>query len=77
MAQHHDALLIARMAQPLGDQWVHGVRKPRSEMVLDLEVEATHQPMQRSPPETGAAVHVDGGAQLVADEIGAPPRSIG
>ncbi len=77
MAQHHNALLVAYVAQPLGDERIDGVRKAWSEMVLDLEVEATHEPMQGSPAEPRAAVHVDGGAQLVVDEVGTPSGNIG
>ena len=59
-----------------GDERVDGVREPGREVVLHLEVEAAHDPVQGSLAGAGAAVHVNGGVELVLEEVGAPARRI-
>ena len=39
-----------RPVEAPGDERIHGVRQPRGEVVLDLEVEAAHQPVQCPAP---------------------------
>ena len=56
MAEHGEMLFCADTVQASGDERGYCVLQARSEVVLDLGVEATHQPVEGLPAEPGAAV---------------------
>ena len=50
MVENRELLLFADPAQSFRHQRVDGVRKARREVMLDLEIEAAHQPVNARPP---------------------------
>ena len=76
MVENRELLLFADPAQSFRHQRVDGVRKARREVMLDLEIEAAHQPVQRPTAELRAAADVDRCVQLMVDEVAAAARRV-